>query len=128
MAHYRSRQRGVCGTTLVSVNEVEKRLPRLVLGWVAILGIPQTPSLWMGCLLWHLIADTLWNAECKRSSDVTACTALPQRMHVRGQTFACCWLLYGPETSMVIRAYTQSGSLSTSDPRRAYVVKVLCVQ
>jgi hypothetical protein len=48
--------------------------------------IPQPPRPWMGCISWLLIADGLDMQKVKGSSDVTARSALSQRMHVLGQT------------------------------------------
>jgi hypothetical protein len=53
------RRHGACGMTLVLTNEVQQRPLQLIIGWVTISGIPQPLSPWMGCLLWHLIADAL---------------------------------------------------------------------
>jgi hypothetical protein len=49
-------------------------------------GIPQPPEPVDGVAVSHLIADGLRHAAGKRSSDVTARTALSQRINVLGQT------------------------------------------
>jgi hypothetical protein len=48
-------------------------------------GLPLMSSPWLGVYR-RIIAGGLGNAEGRRSSYVTLCTALIQRMHILGQT------------------------------------------